>query len=979
MTVRNPRLKTPKRAISMLRNLALLSFCFFLGGLPASSQILPEGQLEQEVRGEKIFDQGQQLFQEGTAESFRSALLKFDEARRVYSQSGNRVKQIECLKAQGKISLLIGDHGEALRYYEQSLLIIKSVNDRKSESNVLNDIAVAYKYLGENQKALDYLNQSLKIKKLSGDKSEIAGALVNIGNIHLSLGDYRKALENLAKAMLLVKSSGDKKTEANLLGNIGGVYLQLGEYNKALNYFEKVLPLAKETNYKELEAATINNLGRIYEKLDDPQKALNYFENALPLKRKIGDRRGEAHTLRNIGGIYLKQKTYPTALKYYLEALKITENTGSLNLEASLLHNIGVVYHESRDHSKALDYYTRSWLLTRAVGDREGEFVTINRLQKLWSALGNRRLAIFFGKYSVTLLQELRFAAQGLDKDTQKTFLRTNEDVYRNLAEMLIAENRQAEAHQIITLYRDQQFFDFSQDSAIAPEQLSLSPREASDIERISAALEQFVTVRSELNNFKKEIREKPLTEEQNVQITALNDRQQLAKSKFLTVLQTMREEFSQTPDEKDRVTEIKNLTEAQTVLREADGTNGRNSVALYTLIGEEVFYLLLVTPDSTKSFTVPIKAKDLNEKIVRFYALLQSPHYDPRPLGKEIYDIILKPLEVDLKKANARTLLWSLDGALRYVPMAALSPDGKGYLVEQYENVLLTRSDRARLAKSPNEESWSGTGFGSSRAQTVKLLGDKFRMRALPGVTEELQLIFGSQKSVKKGKQGLMRGEVFFDTRFTKDAFLENSKLRRRLIHISSHFLFRPGDDSRSFLILGDGTPLTLNEMKKYPQLFDGVELLTLSACSTAANQADASGREIDGFAELAQRLGAKSVLATLWAVSDTSTPQLMRDFYQAKQMSKAVTKAQALRQAQIALLNGDAGINSFASKTSGDQSAPNIKIVVGSLKGALPKNSPEIIYVPEQNAPLFPHDKAKPFAHPFYWSSFVLTGNWL
>jgi tetratricopeptide (TPR) repeat protein len=148
MTVRNPRLKTPKRAISMLRNLALLSVCFFLGGLPASSQILPEGQLEQEVRGEKIFDQGQQLFQEGTAESFRSALLKFDEARRVYSQSGNRVKQIECLKAQGKISLLIGDHGEALRYYEQSLLIIKSVNDRKSESNVLNDIAVAYKSKG---------------------------------------------------------------------------------------------------------------------------------------------------------------------------------------------------------------------------------------------------------------------------------------------------------------------------------------------------------------------------------------------------------------------------------------------------------------------------------------------------------------------------------------------------------------------------------------------------------------------------------------------------------------------------------------------------------------------------------------------------------------------------------------------------------------------------------------------------------------
>jgi CHAT domain-containing protein len=104
----------------------------------------------------------------------------------------------------------------------------------------------------------------------------------------------------------------------------------------------------------------------------------------------------------------------------------------------------------------------------------------------------------------------------------------------------------------------------------------------------------------------------------------------------------------------------------------------------------------------------------------------------------------------------------------------------------------------------------------------------------------------------------------------------------RRPLFHIASHFRFVAEDEASSFLLLGDGKPFTLEEMKKEQNLFAGIDLLALSACETAAQRTSGNGREVDGFAELAQRLGAEAVTASLWEVADDSTAELMTRFYQ-------------------------------------------------------------------------------------------------
>jgi CHAT domain-containing protein len=65
-----------------------------------------------------------------------------------------------------------------------------------------------------------------------------------------------------------------------------------------------------------------------------------------------------------------------------------------------------------------------------------------------------------------------------------------------------------------------------------------------------------------------------------------------------------------------------------------------------------------------------------------------------------------------------------------------------------------------------------------------------------------------------------------------------------------------------------------------------------------------------VEGFAALAQQKGAGAVLTTLWPVNDAFTSGLMRQFYslgKAKSTPGNVTgKAEALREAQVALLSG-------------------------------------------------------------------------
>jgi CHAT domain-containing protein len=331
---------------------------------------------------------------------------------------------------------------------------------------------------------------------------------------------------------------------------------------------------------------------------------------------------------------------------------------------------------------------------------------------------------------------------------------------------------------------------------------------------------------------------------------------------------------------------------------------------------------------------------------------VLQNPRLDPLPLAQELYKIIVGPVAKDLKAAKVQTLMWSLDGVLRYVPVAALH-DGKQYLVEQYRHEVFTLASLARLKDVPSSQ-WKALGLGVTKAH-----GE--RIPALPGVMDEMRGIIREEGRAEDAStpSGVLPGTIKLDEAFTQETMLSGLRQRPPVVHVASHFKFQPGNETNSALLLGDGSFLSLAQIKSLPNVFGGVELLTLSACNTATGSSEANGKEVEGFGELAQRQGAKAVVASLWPVFDTSTKVLMQDFYRLHEAKNGTTKIEALRQAQIELLRG--------THSSAAASLSNNRQIVH--EEAKPSAA---------NKPSFKPDPKAPYAHPYYWAPFILIGNW-
>ena len=317
---------------------------------------------------------------------------------------------------------------------------------------------------------------------------------------------------------------------------------------------------------------------------------------------------------------------------------------------------------------------------------------------------------------------------------------------------------------------------------------------------------------------------------------------------------------------------------------------------------------------------------------------------------------MVIAPLEPSLKaleaggeaQAGVPTLLWSLDGVLRYLPMAALY-NGKTYLAERFKNVLFTPESYGSMSPpaGANPAAWQVLAMGLTKSYGG--------LPALPGVLPELESVV--RDPAVPASHGPLEGRLLPDEQFTLAALKEElgSGKNFAVVHIASHFVVETGSDKEPYLMLGGNTTsdaagyaLTLSKLEDSTVSFHGTQLLTLSACSTARGEAAQNGREMDSLDMLAQRKDAAAVLATVWDVNDASTSRLMGDFYARWMNDPKDGKAEALRQAQLALLHG-----APAAAQTGRARGPHL----------------------DEETP--PARQTNDYSHPYYWAPFVLVGN--
>lgn len=914
-----------------------------------------DGRAKKKAEADLVYNEANRLFQQGTTESNAKALEKYEQASRLYREIDDKSeKHGLALHVSGYVSYLAGKPSDALKYYEEALRFFQINRYRNSEALTLSGIGLVYIALGEKQKALDVLNQALTIRKQSGDKKAEAILLAAVGDVYSGLGENQKGLEFFEQALQLHRQTENRSGEAAVLGKMGSFYYWLGATEKALDFYSRALPIHRQIGDRLGEAITLNSIGQAHQK-SDPQKALDFHNQSLSLYRQLADKRGESIAYNNLGFVYDKLGEKQKALDFYDRALTIFRQMEEKGGQARVLLNIARAHSTGGDKQKALSFYNQSLLLMRQTADKIGEAKLLGYVMQFWATERAPKLAILHGKQAINSYQELRSKIQGLSRDIQKTYLETLEPVYRGLADILIAEGRIAEAEQVLDMLKEEEYFSYlrrdDKTAADLKSRIALSTDERKafdDYEKIAGditrAAEEYEALKKKIpfggtaDSLSPDERKKygELERQYNAAVTVFNKFLDDLKIKFGT------ENTAVAKIESDTIGLLKKLRQPRTVI-------------ISTIVGEDRLNLIVTTSDVQKAHTVEIKAADLNKLVADFRETVKNPNLDPRSLGKQLYDKLFPAaLQKDLENIKADTVVWSLDGTLRYVPMSALW-DGEKYLVERYNQAVITLASRDKLESNANSirQSWVAFGVGVSKPFE--------NFNSLPAVPKELCSVVRDAKKSEfcktLGETGVFNGVMLKDEEFTFDIFKQNLG-KTPIVHVASHFALNPGEYNQSYLLLGGGENRKFSLVDVRNTRLDGIELLTLSACNTAMTAGNASnGLEVEGFGALAQNQGVKSVLATLWAVADDSTGRLMTDFYKILETDPSTGKADAVRQAQINLIKGANRPEQFAAARRSEI------IRFGASAGDQPQ------FVKDANAP---------FAHPYFWSPFVLIGNW-
>jgi CHAT domain-containing protein len=732
-------------------------------------------------------------------------------------------------------------------------------------------------------------------ERWSPDSLGMAKTLNTLSIVASERGRFEEARAMLERALgILKRRDPDSLLTASILSNLGAVARARGDADSAVELLQRALAILKKlTPEGRGVSIALNNLGRIALDRGDLAGATDFFQGAQAIWRKTAPQGlGVAWGYDNLGIVARMRGDLDEAWSLHHRALEIFGRLAPGNLDVAMTQrNLGMVAEERGDLSLALDLSQQAeTIYERLAPGTIKEALTLRQLGRLYRRMRRADQAAQALARAVDAL-ESQVERLGGTQDLQATFRARHEDIYRDAIEVELERGHTAEAFHLMERSRARSFLRL-----LAERDLALSGELPDALER---------SRRDNAAHYDQTLRELARW------TPAAGEEAREALHGKLSRLRREREEIAAgIRRASPRLAALRqpqplDLSAARKVL--APGT-----LALAYSVGKDQTALFAVTrEEGLRVEILPAGEERLRQDVEHLLEQVRMQEA-PADLARSLYRTLIGPV-ADLVERSERVLLLP-DGPMHRLPFGALLRDtagGRQYLAEWKPfHTALSLTVYGTLRRGQPSQSARLVAFGDPRypkdvaasgeVREVTLRGPGlrgFHWEALPYSRREVESI----AKVYPGARLYLR----------EDATEEQAKAvarDTRILHFATHGYLddRTPLDSALVLTIPEGLPANRdNGLLQVWEIFESVrldaDLVVLSGCDTALGR-ELSGEGLIGLTRAFQYAGARSVVATLWNVTDQVTAELMARFH--RHLAAGLSKDAALRAAQIELI---------------------------------------------------------------------------
>lgn len=814
------------------------------------------------------------------------------------------------LLKKGRTQAESGNFSQAAAIWKEALALFRQEGELLGEAISSSYLSYAYLQLGQLELGRATIQESLGALQEASDQPGAAivkaGALNTQGNIQLAIGETQAALESWQDAEEAYELAGDDLGKLGAQINQAQALQALGLYRRSRSQLERALSQLQSQPDSLVKATGLRSLGVALQAIGNLQRSSEVLQQSLLISQKLSSELSTSAVLYDLGNTASQQKDMEAAIEYYRQAAtmapRLLEKTeariGQLNsyLELQKWEEAQALLPEIERNLASLpasrmSVYARVNLAESMIKLEAGIKDSAKKLGSEASIIESAAELLAVGAQQAQDLKDARAESYALGQLGKLYKISSQLKEAQKLTEKALLIAVGIEANEIAARWQGQL-------GGILKEQ---SDREGA-IVAYTEAVNNFSALRRDLVAIDSEVQ--------------FSFKESVEPSYRELVSLLLESEPSQENLKQAReVIEALQLAELDNFFREAcldtkpqqiDQIDRKAAVIYPIILSDRIEVIISIPGQPLRNYKTLLPKAEIEKKLKRSRQALSLSFPKNRrfELYETLYDWLIRPAEPELAASGIETLVFVLDGSLRNLPMPALY-DGERYLVEKY-GIALTPGLQLLAPRPIDDNKLATVMAGLSEARQG--------FSALPGVESEVDKI---TTKIEKNK-------VLLNEQFTNNS-LQNavSRTNNPVLHLATHGQFSSNRDETFILAWDEKIKIEdLEEMlgMREQNRFSPIELLVLSACQTAKGD----NRAVLGLAGLAVKTGARSTMASLWAVRDDSTAELMTEFYNQLALS-GTGKAEAMRQAQISLLNQ-------------------------------PK-----------------------YQHPFFWAAFVLVGNWL